>query len=89
MSSTVHNYINKPIKFNGVLSSQPIFLSDSKARYILDYRYLIEEFGRSIDFQFRSGARFLDLFFWLQKNLHHKVNQYGKIFYMSGLALVI
>lgn len=79
MSSSVHNYINKPIKFNGVLNSQPIFLSDSKARYILDYRYLIEEFGRSIDFQFRSGARFLDLFFWLQKNLHHKVSQYGKI----------
>lgn len=79
MSSLVHTYINKPIKFNGVLSSQPIFLSDSKARYILDYRYLMEEFGRSIDFQFRSGARFLDLFFWLQKNLHHKVNQYGKI----------
>ena len=75
----MHNYINKPIKFIGVLNSQPIFLSDSKARYILDYRYLIEEFGRSIDFQFRSGARFLDLFFWLQKNLHHKVNQYGKI----------
>ena len=53
----MHNYISKLIKFNGVLSSQPIFLSDSTARYILDYRYLIEEFGLSIDFQFRSGAR--------------------------------
>ena len=63
----MHNYIHKSIKSNGILSSQPIFLSDSKARYILDYRYLIEEFGRSIDFQFRSGARFLDFFFWLQK----------------------
>lgn len=79
MSSSVHNYINKPIKFNGVLNSKPIFLSDSKARYILDYRYLIEDFGYSIDFQFRSGARFLDLFCWLQKNLQYKVQQYGKI----------
>ena len=46
----MHKYINKPIKFNGVLNSQPIFLSDSKARYILDCRYLIEEFGRSFIF---------------------------------------
>ncbi|MCG8033532.1 MAG: hypothetical protein JAZ03_15335 [Candidatus Thiodiazotropha taylori] len=79
MSSKDRKYINRPINFNGTLTKQPLLLSDSKAKYVLDYKYLIEDLGYFIDFQYRGGARFLDLYFWLQRNLHFKVQQYGNL----------
>lgn len=79
MSVKGNKYIDRPIQFNGELSKQPILLSDSKAKYLVKYKSFIEDFGYFIDFQFRGGARFVDLYYWLQRNLHHKVQQYGNI----------
>ena len=80
------SYAERPIPFHGILNKQPIFLSDSKARYIQKHRHFIEDHGYFIDFQFRPGARFLDLYFWLERNLAQKVQQYGNIICYAWLG---
>ena len=72
-------YINTPIHFDGILTRKPIFLSDSKGRYIEKHRDLITQFGYSIEFNFFGGARFWNYYIWLQKNLAVKVEKYGDI----------
>ena len=73
------SYLDKPIQFNGTLTKKPIFLSDSKARYIQSHVYFIKQFGYEIEFNFFGGARFWNYFIWLQKNLASKVEKYGDI----------
>ena len=73
------SYSDKPIEFNGILTKKPIFLSDSKARYIQSHEYFIKQFGYEIEFNFFGGARFWNYFIWLQKNLASKVEKYGDI----------
>ena len=72
-------YINKPIEFHGVLTKQPILLSDSKGRGLEEHASLIENFGYHIEFQYKGGARLLESFCWLKRNLTAKVKQYGHI----------
>ena len=78
------SYLEKPIEFNGVLTKQRILLSDSKARYIKKHESLIEDLGYFIEFQSRGGARLLDYFFWLKRNLQAKVQQYGHLIIYQG-----
>ena len=82
-------YVERPIPFNRVLTKQPIFLSDSKAKYIQKHRHFIEDDGYFIDFQFRGGARILDSYFWLDRNLARKFNNMLTLSVMLDLGLVI
>ena len=72
-------YISKPIEFRGVLTKQPILLSDSKGRGLIEHVSMIENLGYSIEFQYRGGARLLYYFHWLKRNLATKVQHYGHI----------
>ena len=72
-------YIDKPIEFHGVLTKQPILLSDSEGRGLEEQASLIENFDYHIEFQYKGGARLLESFCWLKRNLTAKVRQYGHI----------
>lgn len=78
-NSKLQKYIDIPIQFNGRLNSKPILISDSKGNYLRPHSDIITNFGYNIDFVCKGGARFQDYFYWLQSNLHKKVQQYGKI----------
>ena len=58
---------------------KPIFISDSKGNYIRNHSDLIEDFGYTIDFICKGGARFQDYYHWLTRNLHKKVHEFGNI----------
>lgn len=77
--SKLQKYVDAPFHFYGRLKKQPILISDSKGNYLKYHSDLIEQFGYFIDFQCRSGARIADYFYWLQSNLHKKVQQFGNI----------
>lgn len=68
-----------PVQFTGTLTSQPIFISDSKGVYLKNHASTICQSVCYIDFECKKGARFADYFCWLQKNLHRKVNQFGYV----------
>ena len=69
-----NNYLQTPINFNGILTKKPILLAESKARYIEQYRDLIDQFGYSIELNYFGGASFWNYYVWLQKNLAAKVD---------------
>lgn len=75
----LRKYADRPIYFNGTLTKRPILLSDSKGNYLKGHSDLIEQFGYTIDFQCKGGARFQDQLAWLKRNLVNKIRQYGKI----------
>lgn len=79
MSNKINKYLKKEIKFDGILTKKPILLADSKGNYLKEHRYLIENFGYSLEFQCKGGARFQDQLFWLKRNLQFKINQYKDI----------
>lgn len=72
-------YLDRPINFHGRLTKQPILIADSKGNYLKYHSDIIENFGYTVDFECRKGARFVDYYYWLRDNLQRKVHQYGRI----------
>lgn len=79
MNSKLQKYIERPLYFNGRLKCKPILIADSKGNYLKSHSDIISNFGYSVEFVCRGGARFQDYFHWLRYNLENKVNQYGNI----------
>lgn len=79
MSHRIQKYVESPFHFTSQIRRKPILISDSKGNYIKHNSDLIEDFGYSIEFVCRGGARFQDYFYWLQRNLQKKVDQFGNI----------
>lgn len=75
----INKYVDSPIYFSGKLRSKSFLISDSKGNYVRKHSDLIEDFGYSIEFICKGGARFADQYYWLTRNLHNKVRQYGSI----------
>lgn len=78
-ASNWKKYVDKPLEFNGVLTRQPILIADSKGNYLKQHADLIEQFDYFIDFECSPGARLVNYYYWLQRNLSRKVRQYGDI----------
>ena len=72
-------YLNKPLILNRPLRKQPILLSDSKGNYLKPYTEYIEQYGYTIDLACKKGARFCDSYFWLERNLARKVQNYNQV----------
>ena len=68
-------FVDDPLELNGVLTKQAILIADSKGNYLRTHADLIKQFGYFIDFECISGARFVDYYYWLQRNLSRKVGQ--------------
>ena len=69
--------MDKPFEFNGVLTRQPILIAYSKGNYLKQHADLIEQLDYFIDFKCSPGARLVNNYYWLQRNLSRKVRQYG------------
>lgn len=79
-SKKIAKYANKPINFDGHFRKKPIIISDSKGNYLKkDGTVIQKQVKDHIEFECRSGARLPDYYYWLKRNLHHKVHQFGEI----------
>ena len=66
----IRKYVDSSLHFTSKLVRKPILISDSKGNYIRNHSDRIENFGYTIDFICKGGARFQDYYHWLTRNLH-------------------
>ena len=79
-SYRINKYNERPNNFIGPLQYKPILISDSKGNRLREHAHIIEDTGYSLEFVCKGGARFLDQYFWLVKNLGKRVATHQHVF---------
>ena len=77
--SKLEKYLERPLFAERPQTRHAILISTSKGNYIKPHQDILSYVGYSLEFVCRPGARFPQHFYWLQRNLSHRVHIYHDI----------
>lgn len=73
--SKLQKFLEKPIEAPHSLRYKPVLVTSSKGFSLKHHLDIIQNFGYTIDFHCRAGARFDQSYYWLTKNLSNIVEK--------------